>query len=306
MNIPALIKAMAVLMFALAVGFIGAKFGILDETSNRKLSSLVINITSPLRIVASVLSGERVLTNLQVLELTGIAGISYIFFIATSFLVVKLLHASEEDKGLFRFMYIFSNIGFIGYPIAEALFGKIAGFYISIFVMAFHLVMWSYGVSIIGGNKKVCFNWKVFRSPCVIAALIAYIIYFSGLRFPAILGEAASYIGDLTSPIAMLVVGCSLAPLRFGDVFQNWRIYILAILKMIVCPMIAYFLLKPLVNDPLLIGIPVLIAGMPVATNTTIVCYQEEGNTKLASSGVFLTTLMSSFTIPLMMWILFA
>ena len=44
---------------------------------------------------------------------------------------------------------------------------------------------------------------------------------------------------------------------------------------------------------------------MPSATNTAIISYEYGGDGELASSGVFLTTLLSVVSIPALMYLLF-
>ena len=60
------------------------------------------------------------------------------------------------------------------------------------------------------GAARFRFQWKVLRQPCVAASLAALAIYLSGWQPPALLHQAVKYVGDITSPIVMLIVGCSL------------------------------------------------------------------------------------------------
>ena len=76
----------------------------------------------------------------------------YAVMIALSFLLPKLLRLQAQEAGLYRFMFIFSNVGFLGYPLAQSLFGPSAVFYVSTFVMFFQLICWSYGRNLIGGG----------------------------------------------------------------------------------------------------------------------------------------------------------
>ena len=140
MNIPALFEKMMILFAVLIAGFVCGKTGVMDQDSNRAVSRLVAKLTNPMLALSSVMTGQRLMTNLQVLELTLVAVGCYVFLIGTSVLIPKLLRAPRESGGLYRFMYIFSNIGFIGYPIVGALFGDGALFHVTIFVLFFNLL----------------------------------------------------------------------------------------------------------------------------------------------------------------------
>ena len=103
----------------------------------------------------------------------------------------------------------------------------------------------------------------------------------------------------------MLIIGCALAQMKLSRVFSNWRLYVLAAIKMIAIPIAAFYSLRPFLHDQLLLGIAVTMLCMPSATNTTIISYEYGGDGELASSGIFLTTLLSIASIPALMYLLF-
>lgn len=233
MDILALCRKMVILFFCMATGFAAAKGGAMDLQSNKKFSALVVNIANPMQILASALTGEHLLSNGETLRLAGLIVLIYLGLIALSFPAAKVLRVKGSEAGLYRFMFIFSNTGFLGYPIVESLLGYQATFYVTLFVLFFQLFCWSYGASLIRGEARFRFQWQVLRQPCVAASLAALAIYLSGWQPPALLHQAVKYVGDITSPIVMLIVGCSLAQMRFGQIFGSWRIYALTILKMV-------------------------------------------------------------------------
>lgn len=305
MDISALIEKLALLFFTMLVGFFAAKCGILNRETNQTLSSIIVNITNPLQILASVMTGERLLSNLQVLELTVVNAVCYVLMIVLGLVFVKVLRVPSREATACRLLLLLSNVGFLGYPLAEALLGESAKFCVTIFVLSFHLVCWTYGVYLVEGTGKFRFSWKILLRPCVVCALLAYAIYFTGLRFPAAVGQAANYVGDLTGRLAMVVVGVSLAQLSFRTVFGNWRIYVLCALKLVVLPLLFWAALRGVLKDPLMLSTGTLSLCMPAATSVTILCYQYGQDETIASSGVFLSTLLCIVTIPLMMTLLF-
>ena len=305
MNLSAMLDKMVVLFIAILVGYLITKLGVINRDANKVLSALIVNLANPLLILSSVMTDERLLTNVQVLELTGVAALCYAFLIGTSFLIPRMLRAPKQDAGIYRFMYIFSNIGYIGYPVVSALFGPSAVFYATVFVLLFQVLCWSYGVHLVRGEGRFRFSFSVMKSPCVIAALLAYVIYFTGLRLPAVLEESVSFLGSLTTPMCMLVIGCSLAQMPLKTVFSRWRVYVLAAVKMLLVPVLAYALLHRFVTNELILGVTIVILSMPVATNVPIICCQCNQDEDLGASGVFLTTLLSIGSIPLIMQLLF-
>ena len=239
MDILSLCQRMVMLFFCMACGFCAAKCGAMDVQSNKKLSSLIVTVANPMQILASALTGERLLSIGQTLRLMGLIALLYAALIGLSFPIARLLRVKEREAGLYRFMFIFSNTGFLGYPVVESLLGSGAAFYVTIFVLFFQLFCWSYGASLMRGAARFRFQWKVLRQPCVAASLAAFAVYLSGWQPPALLHQTVKYVGDITSPVVMLIVGCSLAQMRFKQIFGSWRIYALSALKLAAVPLLA-------------------------------------------------------------------
>lgn len=305
MDIQALFEKMVVLFTILFAGFFCGKAGIMDVESNKSLSRLVANLTNPMLVLASVMTDERLLSPAEVLQVTLLAAGCYAFLIASSLLLPGLLHLGPRERGPYRFFYIFSNIGFMGYPLVRAMFGEGAMFHLTIFVLFFQLVCWSYGAQTISGEGRFRLSWRILKTPCVLAALLAYVIYLSGIRIPRIIADVVKTTGEITSPLAMLILGCALSQCSLRDVFGRPKLYLLALIKLIVVPLAAFFVLRTFIKDPLLLSLTTVVLAMPAATNATILTYQNHGDDRLAASGVFLTTLLSVASVPGLMLLLF-
>lgn len=305
MDIQALFEKMVVLFTILFAGFFCGKAGIMDVESNKSLSRLVANLTNPMLVLASVMTDERLLSPAEVLQVTLLAAGCYAFLIASSLLLPGLLHLGPRERGPYRFFYIFSNIGFMGYPLVRAMFGEGAMFHLTIFVLFFQLVCWSYGAQTISGEGRFRLSWRILKTPCVLAALLAYVIYLSGIRIPRIVADVVKTTGEITSPLAMLILGCALSQCSLRDVFGRPKLYLLALIKLIVVPLAAFFVLRTFIKDPLLLSLTTVVLAMPAATNATILTYQNHGDDRLAASGVFLTTLLSVASVPGLMLLLF-
>ena len=305
MNVPALIEKMLVLFFAMAAGFVCGKRGWLDDTANRTISRLVVMLTNPMLALSSVMGKERLMSNRQVLALTGISFALILSCMLLSRVVVRHLHAEDADRGLLRFLFSFCNISYIGYPVVQSLFGMDASFYVTVLVLCSQLIMWSYGIHLVSGHGKFRWQWSILKNHCLIASSTAYIIYLTGLKVPNVLASACSFLGQTTSPLIMLITGSALALMPLKNVFTNGRLYAMYAIKLVVLPVCAYFLLRNVLSDGLLLGVIITFLCIPSATNATNIAYLYGGNHELASSGVMLSTLLSMFTLPALMQLLF-
>lgn len=305
MNVPALIEKMLVLFFAMAAGFVCGKRGWLDDAGNRTISKLVVMLTNPMLALSSVMGKERLMSNKQVLMLTAIGFVLLFCCMGLSRVVVRLLRVPESDRGLMRFLFSYCNISYIGYPIVQALFGMDASFYVTVIVLCSQLLMWSYGVHLVSGHGKFHLSWSIFKNHCLIASLTAYAIYLTGLKVPNLVASMCSFIGQTTSPLIMLITGSALALMPLRKVFTNGKLYMMYAVKLVILPVCAYFLLRALGVDSMLLGVIVVVLCIPSATNATNIAYLYGGNHELASSGVMLSTLLSMVTMPLLMHVLF-
>ena len=298
-------EEMLVLFFAMAAGFVCGKRGWLDDAGNRTISRLVVMLTNPMLALSSVLGKQRRMSNRQVLQLTAVAFVLLFSCMAISGLVMRVLKVPERDRGLMRFLFSYCNISYIGYPVVQSLFGMDASFYVTVVVLCSQLLMWSYGVHLVSGHGKFHWHWGILKNHCLIASLTSYIIYLTGLQLPEIFSSMCSFIGQTTSPLIMLITGSALALMPLKNVFTNGKLYAMYAIKLVLLPAAAFFLLRGIIHDELLLGVIVTVLCIPSATNATNIAYLYGGNHELASSGVMLSTLASMVTMPVLLQLLF-
>lgn len=304
MHIQVIVNQMIILFLVIIVGYIANKVGILDKSQNQKLSSLILNITCPALILSSVFetkSGDFK----TVIQIFIISIAIYIVLPFMGILFGKILKVPKEDRNLYQFMTIFSNIGFMGYPVIQSIFGTQALFFAAICNMIFNIFCYSYGIYLMSGCDKLSFDFKKIINPGIIFSIIAVIIYLTKWQMPQIIGETSSLIGATTTPLAMMLIGSSLADIPPKEVINDVRIYLYTIIKQIVMPILFWWVLKFIVFDKVVLGVLVILVAMPVGSITVMFCNQYKGNIDLASKSIFITTLASVFTIPTLVYLLF-
>ncbi|MBQ1280749.1 MAG: AEC family transporter [Oscillospiraceae bacterium] len=274
------------------------KLKILTLAENKTLSKIVNFITNPCTMLYSAVCSEQVLTNGEVFLMLGTVSGVYLVLILLSRFIPPLLRVPKEQTGQYRFMMIFTNCAFVGIPVVSAVFGPQGVFCVAIFTMVFCAVVYTYGACLVRGDTH--FNFRDLLSPMFIAAVLSLIGYLLRIRLTGIPETVLGMLNGVTSPLAMIVTGCALSAVPLGKVFGNWRLYIVAFLKMIVIPVCALFVLRYVLQNPLALGVTVCLIGMPIAMNFTLLSAQYGRDQTLASSSIFLTTLLSVFTIPVL------
>lgn len=301
LDIQVILMQMIQLFLVIGVGYILFKLNILDVDFNKKLTTLLLSVTTPALIVSSVLTTTDYLPIKDILFVFLVGIIIYIALPIIGFIIVKIMRIPMPQQGLYIFMTVFSNIGFMGFPVMKAIFGNDAVFYTAIFNMLFNLFVFTVGTIIMGygTGKKTQMKLKNLLSPGVIASLLALLIYMTRLQFPDVLSSTVIMIGDITTPIAMLIIGSTLANIPIKEVFGELRLYPYTLIKQVILPILAYPILSLFIKDPLILGVTLIMISMPVANTAVLFATEYDGDVSLAAKSVFMTTLLSIITIPL-------
>lgn len=305
MDFNSIINQILVLFIVLFLGYFIRKRNIIDEHSSKKISSLVVNVTAPFLIIGSMTRK----TNLGSKEILGILSISVIVYICMflmTFIVPKLLRVEKNNLGVYKFMIMFSNVGFMGFPVVSSIFGQEAIFYASIYNLPFYGLVYTLGIYFVSMNNKdrMKFQFKKMLNPGVCAVLIGLFIFSFKLTLPYAVTETIKMMGGLTTPLSMIVIGSSLANVQIKNIFSNVRLYIYSFLKLFVFPVIIFIIIRNFGFNEIMTGVPVIIMGMPVAANAVILSKEYGGNDNLAAEGVFISTMLSIITIPLLVYLL--
>jgi predicted permease len=298
------LSQMAILFLILAIGYIAYKCNVLTTDANKMLSKLVLNISLPCTILYSVMNGSVSATNSEALYFTLMVLVSFVLLFLIALPFPLLLRTPKNDRGLIQFLLFFGNVGFMGYPVIQSIFGDGAAFYVTLFNIPFNILLFSVGIIMVSGNHAK-FNPKLLLTPTLFTSLAAVIIFAFKLTMPQIIVQTTQLVGHITTPAAMLIIGSTLAAIPIKEVFSEWRIYPLTLVRLIAVPVLTWLVLRLFVSNSLILGVLVVEAGMPTATAAAMLCMAYGGNEKLASKGIFITTLFSIVTIPLVAGLLF-
>ncbi|MCQ2406516.1 MAG: AEC family transporter, partial [Oscillospiraceae bacterium] len=187
---------------------------------------------------------------------------------------------------------------FMGIPVTLSVFGPEAAIYTSVIQIPANLLSYTVGVRLVAPkNTKLATKKLIFNPPCI-AAVIAFILYFTRVSLPGVVLSSIELLAGITTPGAMLIIGMTLASFPLKGLFSDWRLYLTSILRLIVIPAAAYFVLDLIVADKMFVSVVTLQVAMGSATISSMLAIQYGGNADLAGKGVFLTTALSALTIP--------
>lgn len=288
---------MLVLLFAILCGFAANRLGILGGETDRKISRLLLSVTMPAMILGAVCTGEALPEASVVLGVLRVSLVFYGLEFAFALAVPPLLGGTPAQKGVWRYSLVFPNVGFIGYPVAVALFGPEALFYAVILVLPFNLLSFTLGPLMLSGAKR--FSLRQTLSPCVLASVGALVLALGRLRPPAMIGEAAEFVGSVTVPLSLMFVGSLLAGLPLGRLLASPRLWILTAVRLLLMPAVLCPILRALGTESMILGIAVTQMAMPAAVNGSLLCMEYGGDAECMAQITFVSTLASIVTIPI-------
>lgn len=300
MDMTKIIEQMMVLFLMLLVGYILGKRKIFTKESNKVMSRVVIYVANPALLINTVTGGKITGTKMETVTVIGVSVIYFIFAPILAKAIAKMIGFSRKNSGVYEAMYCFSNLGFMGIPVMNAIYGASAIFYISIFMIPFNFLVYTYGIVLLSEEQEKSVDWKKICNPMVVSALVTLIIYFFDIKTPNVFNETVALLGGMTTPLAMITIGSTLSLIPMKAVFFDWRMYVVAMVKLLVFPMITYFVFRLFIQNSLLLGVMTVISAMPVASNVTIICNEYGGDSMVVSKGTFITTLLSLLTIPIL------
>lgn len=303
MSIKVLLDTLIVLFGIIAIGYIVTKRGWMNPKVNPKISELIIKLTIPALIFGSVFSEETTFSQKEVMNILWWGFLLYIVLFVLSFLTIYLIRPKKEDSGIYQILLIFANTGFMGYPLFGALFGPEAIFYVAVMHLPYNIFFFTIGVYIIRksmkADKKTENLWKSIFSPGTIASLLAIIFFIFNLTLPQPMIDMVKIVGSATTPLALLIIGSSLTVVPFDALFKNRKLYFFSFIKLLLLPLFVSLLIMPFpINDMIRIMI-ILSTALPSGSLVVMMASQYGDDTELASSAVFLTTVLSVLTMPL-------
>ena len=299
---------MMITMFILcAIGYIARKTNIIDNVFSKKLSTLIIKIAQPFLIISSILKTEYTHDNLVLgLSVVSIGLICHGVLAIFAALYSKPIKNFNESK-MTAYMIIFANCGFLGLPVIESVLGAKGLFCGAFYQVAFNLFLWSYGIILLGKGrddiklspKKLIFNYGTV--PCVIGVLL-YVLkpYFA---LPAPVAESFNFIGSLCTPISQLIVGGLIATRPIISLFNNFKLYLFSLAKLIVIPCIAIIVCKLLGVGMFMTQFIAIMISLPCATNSTMFGEMYDISPDYAAQVVGITSILSVATVPFVLMI---
>lgn len=284
------------MLLLICVGILCYKQKIITAQANKSLSELALRVVIPVVILTAYQ------TDFSPQLLHGLIT-AFVLSIASFVIQIFLAYALVPKRGEYiieRFSAIYSNCGFMGFPLINGVFGSEGILYATAYLTMFNLLVWSHGVMMISGNMSLKGFLSTLKSPTIIATVLGLVLYLFGIRFPDTISKTLEHISSLNTPIPMLVAGVTIAQTNILKALKKPRLLFVCLLRLLILPMITVLVLQFIPADNTVFMSVMLTAACPTATICTLFSIKYGKNDLYASEIFAVCTILSAITMPLL------
>ncbi len=308
-------------MLAFAVpGFVLRKKNLVRTESMYSISNILLCVCQPILIIKAfaidpITPSGKVLLNFLYVFGFSLAAMLLTFVVARWCFFRPKSEGERKKKDVFAFISVFSNCGFVGIPFIDMFTdgNAQAVMYIIIFNAAFNVILWTLGAYLITQDKKQISVRKALLNPCSVGTMIGFLLFLVpqinifNMSSVAELQQILVYVGNMTAPISMMIVGVRIAELTPKALFCDKGVYLSAFVRLLVAPAITYLLILPFkltglfANDAYVLLAPVIAMAMPPAASVVAFAEKFDGERESSAAAYATGTLISLVTLPIVL-----
>ena len=270
MDLSVLFSNLVGLFLLIGVGFFAVRAGLLPAESSKPMSTLLMKVTVPATIIHSMLRPfDPGFLRLGV-SIFLVGAVAFPLFGLLSMGLSRLLRVPQDRRGMWCCCATFCNNGFMGFPVALALFGEEGLTLTVILSIPFNLLMYSVGAKMVcmdlprdGSARPISWSRAVF-SVINLSMAVGLLLYFTQLPLPqAILGPLG-YLSDATTPLSMIITGMNLSQGKAADILRDRDVFTASGTRLLLFPLAAWALIRLIPGvDPLIAGAALINLAMP-------------------------------------------
>ncbi len=284
------------------IGFIMRKKKIGGDDVSKVLSSLLVNLFLPAMFFLNFLENFNLknLSENMYLLLFGILVLAISFVPAKIF--SKLLAKNNLQKDVYMYSLLIPNLGYMGYPLMEAVFGEQMLFFMMMFAIPYQFTIYTYGMYILNPNRS--FTAKKLLNPIIIALILGMIFGIAEIKLPTFLMKALTSAESCMSPSAMILTGFVLGATPIKPIFKDIRLFVTAFLRGIIIPIAFFAVMMLLKVDTIFVTVAIVTLAMPLGLNSVVFPEAYGGDSLTGAKATFMSNILSIITIPIMFGIL--
>lgn len=305
-NLLTVAKQVASLFVLMGFGAAMRRFKLIGESAVDGMVNMLILVVTPCLIV-DVFQRPFDSAALSSLGLAlAISILGHVAVIILALLVVR--HRDENIRKPLLLAAVFSNAGFMGIPLEQAVLGERGVFFGIVYVVAFNLFMWSWGLVTVkdsekGAEKRAWGRREVFKmvfNPGTVGIALGLPLFIMSARLPTFIATPVHHMAALNTPIAMIVIGYGLCGAKLGPVLGNRAVWTASFVRLVAYPLLLVAALYPFrgrLDRDMMLAL-CIAASAPVAAMVSMFATKFHRDVDTGVAVVSGTTLLSILTMP--------
>lgn len=291
------------IIIMIALGYILKRIDFLSVDNVDTLNNIVIYIMLPSMIFSALYTADlSIISSLGILPFVILAS-SFVTGII-SYFILKRFNLSDKMLWSVLVTIMIANTGFMGYPISIGVYGS-EGFLRAIFCdMATSVIFLILSFALVlkfGGSPKTAVK-KIAFFPPLWAIILGILLNITHISIGPVLENTVNYLGNGTIPLIMLSLGISI---DFGGIKRSKNMIIFtSIMKLLIFPLIAFFIVSHLGLLDLQFKIPIIEAAMPSGMLSLVLAITYKLDYELTSDCILINTVISLVTLPVILMLL--
>lgn len=283
------------LFIFILIGYILGKTGLIDTKESRVLSTLLVYLFFPCTIFKAFYTNFNIanLSNYYPLILAGIAILAVLILFAS--VMSKYLGQNDYEKKIYKYTLIIANFGYMGYTVAEGLYGTEGLLNMILFAFPFSCFTYTAGYCML---TKSSVSLKRLANPVMIAIILGIVFGLTEIELPAIAETAVLNSSSCMAPISMILAGITISEYKIKELVADKNIYIACAFRLIIIPVTLLLVLRQFAPESI-IRCAVLLTAMPCGLNTIIFPKLIGENCKTGAKLAFVSNILALATIPL-------
>ena len=286
-----------ILFLLMSVGFVLGRKKIITETGTDQMNFLLLNVVVPCVIIDAFQVDKSQIPTWN-LWFTVIAGLVYVL---AAVVIVKFCFNKEPDgrRQVLKFGAMFSNCGFMGFPMVQEVLGDRGMVYAAIINTIVTVAMWTVGFVVMGKEGEWISIRKVALNPGAVGVYIGLPLLLFSLELPDPFQSVVGFLADMNTPLAMICIGVFISKTKLLDIFKEKTLYWVTVIRLLLIPAAVMGILLLFQPDYIPMTSSNIQFCAPSAGLTAIFAARFRHDTTLAAKTVAISTLLSILTMPL-------
>lgn len=293
------------LLICFILGYVLNKTHVLDMRGEKIMGEILLKAVLPFMIISS--SQTR-------FSFDELRGMGAVFAFATAYYAVTLAvsricyrqtKANDDEHRIMTTCTVFANTGFVGFPLMHALYGDRGLLLAAVFNLVYNAFFYTYGAHIISKKPRFRFS-EIFSSTVSTASVAAILLFMLPWRMPSFVNSAISMVGDMSVPMAMMIMGSQLAAVDVRRLFLDWKPYLVSFIRLMLIPAVAILAVWGLEHALPMQGdtakVMVLMCALPCGSMNVLYAEKYDTAPDLSTRIVTMSTVLMMVTLLFWTW----